>query len=116
MEQYKEQKSRRSAQGLEDQKKKWLGATFKYFIFVPTTPGAELKQRMQKKGKADETRAGGREDWPIRIMEGTGKNIKRSVVNTDPFNGNHCNDKKCLPNKSEVSKINCRKQTIFVTK
>ena len=111
---YRSRQWRKSPQGLKDQKRrkqnKWLGETYKSFIFVPPTPGAELKRRMQAKEK--ELRPGGRDDWPIRIIEGAGNTVERVLVKTDPFNGNQCNDAKCLPNKSETSKISCRKNNI----
>ena len=36
-------------------------------------------------------RAGGREEFPIKIIETAGKTLERTLVNSDPFNGNQCN-------------------------
>ena len=49
-----------------EKKKNWLAPFWKASIFVPSTPGSELTKRMQE--KEEETRAGGREGWPIRII------------------------------------------------
>ena len=35
-------------------------------------------------------RPGGREDWPIKIVETAGKSIECCLVTTDPFHGNQC--------------------------
>ena len=53
-----------SARWLEKRKKKsnWLGPFWKSSIFVPPTPGSELKKQMQ--AKEEEMRAGGREAYP----------------------------------------------------
>ena len=67
-------------------KKNWLGPFGKASIFVPSMPGSELTKRMQQ--KEGETRAGGREGWPIRIIEMAGKTLEHTLVNVDPFNGN----------------------------
>ena len=83
-----------------EKRKNWLGPFWKSCVCVPSTPGSELKKRMQK--KEEETRAGGREGWPIRIIEMAGKTLEHTLVNVDPFNGNQCKDKKCLPNQIEV--------------
>ena len=91
-------------------KKNWLGKFWKSCIFVPPTPGSELKKSMQK--KEEETRAGGREAWPIKIIETAGKTLEQTLVNTDPFNGNTCNDQKCLVNSSSETKISCRRNGV----
>ena len=57
-------------------------------------------------------RAGGCEAWPIKIIEMAGKTLEHTLVKTDPFNGNQCTDSKCLPNKNENNKINCRRNCI----
>ena len=43
----------------------WLGPNYKSCIFVPPTPGSELKKLLQQ--KEEEMRPGGREGWPIKI-------------------------------------------------
>ena len=53
-------------------------------------------------------RPGGRESWPIKIIEMAGRTLYQTLVKTDPFNGNKCTDKKCIPSQTD-SKINCRK-------
>ena len=89
-----------SARWLEKRKKKgnWLGPFWKSSIFVPPTPGSELKKQMQ--AKEEEMRAGGREAYPIKIIETAGKTLEQTLINTDPFNGNQCKDEKCEPNKN----------------
>ena len=77
--------------------KSWLGPFWKSCIFVPPTPGSELKKRMQQ--KEEETSVGGSEGWPIKIIE----TARRTLVNTDP---------KCLPRKDPKNKINCRRNTV----
>ena len=52
-------------------KNNWLGPFWKSCIFVPPTPGSELKKLMQS--KEEEMRAGGRETYPIKIIETAGK-------------------------------------------
>ena len=79
-------------------------------MFVPSTPGSELKKMMQD--KEEQMRAGGREAWPIKIIEMAGKTLEHTLVKTDPFNGNQCTDTKCLPSKNENNKINCRRNCI----
>ena len=63
---------KKSARGMEKRNKgkKWLGH-FKSVIFCPPTPNSELKKRLQK--KEEEMRPGGREEWPIKILETSGK-------------------------------------------
>ena len=88
-----------SARWLEKRRKKnnWLGSFWKSCIFIPPTPGSELKKQMQ--AKEEEMRKGGREEYPIKIIETAGKTLEQTLVNTDPFRGNQCNDEKCEPNK-----------------
>ena len=57
-------------------------------------------------------RPGGREDWPIKIIETSGKSLERCIVKTDPFNGNQCLDKTCLPAQNKNNKISCRRNNI----
>ena len=101
-----------SARWLEKRKKKgnWLGPFWKSSIFVPPTPGSELKKQMQ--AKEEEMRAGGREAYPIKIIETAGKTLEQTLVNTDPFNGNQCKDEKCEPNKNPKNLINCRRNGV----
>lgn len=100
-----------AARRLEKRRKKknWLGPFWKSCIFVPPTPGSELKKPMQE--KEEQLRAGGRESWPIKIIEMAGRTLEQTLVKTDPFNGNKCTDKKCIPSQTD-SKINCRKNCI----
>ena len=62
--------------------------------------------------KEEETRVGGREVWPIKIIETAGRTLEQTLVNTDPFGGNLCSDPKCLPSKDPKNKINCRRNTV----
>ena len=91
-------------------KNNWLGPFWKSAIFVPPTPGSELKKQMQ--AKEEEMRAGGREGYPIKIIETAGKTLEQTLVNTDPFDGNKCTDEKCEPNKNPANKINCRRNCV----
>ena len=74
------------------------------------TPGSELKKIMQS--KEEEMRAGGREAYPIKIIETARKTLEQTLVNTDPFGGNKCIDPKCEPNKNPKNKISCRRNCI----
>ena len=100
-------------QDKQRKKKNWLGPFWTSCICVPPTPGSELKKLMQKKG--EELQKGGRESFPIKIIETAGKTFKQTLVNTDPFNGNECQDKKCVvsnnPNNNN-NKISCRRNSI----
>ena len=101
----------KSARRMDKKKKKssWLG-TYKSCIFVPPTPGSELRRLLQK--KEIEMRPGGREDWPIKIVETAGKSLERCLVTADPFHGNKCSDKSCLPARNENNKISCRRNNV----
>ena len=101
-----------TARWLEKKRKKrnWLGSFWKSCIFVPPTPGSELKKQMQ--AKEEETRAGGREAFPIKIIETAGRTLEQTLVNTDPFDGNKCSDEKCEPNKNPKNKISCRRNGV----
>ena len=101
-----------SARWLEKRRKKnnWLGPFWKSCIFVPPTPGSELKKQMQ--AKEEEMRSGGREGYPIKIIETAGKTLEQTLVNTDPFDGNKCNDEKCEPKKNPKNLINCRRNGV----
>ena len=103
---------RESARWLEKKRKKsnWLGKFWKSCIFIPPTPGSELKKRMQ--AKEEETRAGGREAFPIKIIETAGRTLEQTLVNTDPFDGNKCTDEKCEPNRNPKNKISCRRNGV----
>ena len=109
---YRTKQWKRSDRWLEKRRKKknWLGPFWKSCIFVPPTPGSELKKRMQR--KEEETRVGGREGWPIKIIETAGRTLEQTLVNNDPFQGNACNDPKCVPSRDPKNKINCRRNTI----
>ena len=45
---------------------------------VPPTPGSELKKIMQE--KEEKMRAGGRENWPIKIIEMAGRTLEQTLV------------------------------------
>ena len=111
---YRSLEWRLSTQGLEDQKKRkqkrWLGADYKSYIFVPPTPGSKLRIQMQEKER--EMRAGGREKYAIKVIESAGNTLERMLVKTDPFDGNQCEDENCLVNKDGENKINCRKNNV----
>ena len=94
----------------QKKKKNCLGSFWKSCIFVPPTPGSELKKRMQ--AKEEQLRPSGRESWPIKIIEMAGKTLEQTLVRTDPFNRNKCNDKKCLPNNNFKNRISCRRNCI----
>ena len=57
-------------------------------------------------------RPGGREDWPIKIVETAEKSLERCLVTADPFHGNKCSDKSCLPARNENNKISCRRNNV----
>ena len=61
--------------------------------------------------KEEQMRPGGRESWPIKIIEMAGRTLEQTLVKTDPFGGNMCTDKKCIPSQSD-NKIKCRKNCI----
>ena len=62
--------------------------------------------------KEEETRVGGRELWPIKIIETAGRTLEQTLVDTDPFGGNQCYDVKCPPSKDPKNKINCRRNNV----
>ena len=84
-------------------KNNWLGNFWKSAICVPPTPGSQLKKQV---------RAGGREAFPIKIIETVGRTLDQTLVNTDPFNGNQCTDVKCEPKKNSKNKISCRRKGV----
>ena len=108
---YRSKAWRQSAQGMEDHNvRKWLGDTFKSHIFVPPTPGSELQKLMQAKEK--ELRAGGGENFPVKIIETAGKPLERILVKTDPFSGKGCSDLKCIPQRNVKNRISCRRNNV----
>ena len=44
--------------------------------------------------KEENMRAGGRENWPIKVIKMAGRTLDQTLVKSDPFNGNNCTDKK----------------------
>ena len=62
--------------------------------------------------KEEELRAGGRENFPIKIIETAGKPLERILVKTDPFSGNGCSDPKCIPNRNPKNRISCRRNNV----
>ena len=49
--------------------------------------------------------------WP-RNTETAGRPLKKTLVNTDPFDGNKRNDPKSLPSKDPKNKISCRRTMV----
>ena len=103
---------RSSARWLENKRKArhWLGPKYKSCIFVPPTPNSELQKLMQM--KEEEMRAGGREDWAIKVIETAGRSLEKCLVNSDPLRGNQCSDKSCLPARNTRNKISCRRNNV----
>ena len=62
--------------------------------------------------KEAEMRAGGREEFPIKIIETAGKTLERTLVNSDPFGGKKCTEAKCEPRKNPRNKISCRRNGV----
>ena len=81
---YRSREWKKTAQGMEHQRsrkaKNWLGS-YKSCIFVPPTPNLEIQKLMQAKEK--ELRAGGRENFPIKIIETAGKPLERMLAKPD---------------------------------
>ena len=109
---YRMKKWQISAQRMDKQQKRknWLDNFWKSCIFVPPTPRSVIKKEMQR--KEEEMRAGGRENWPIRIIETAGKTLEQTLVKTDPIGGNTCYDKNCFTNSNSSTKISCRRDCI----
>ena len=61
-----------------EKKKNWLGPFWNSCIFIPPTPGSELKKRMQQVEEI--TRFGGRENWPIKIVKMAGTTLDQTLV------------------------------------
>ena len=57
-------------------------------------------------------RAGGRENYAIKVIETAGQTLENILVKSDPFGGNKCDDKNCIPNKNPKNKISCRKNNV----
>ena len=108
---YRLKEWRKAARWLEGQKRKksWLGE-YKSCIFIPPTPNSELRIAHQAKEK--EMRVGGREKFPIKIIETAGMSLEKVLVANDPFAGNKCSDKSCLPNKNKKNRIGCRQNNV----
>ena len=62
--------------------------------------------------KEEEMRAGRRESLLIKKIEAAGKPLERVLVKTDPFSGNKCSDKTCLPNRNTKNRIGCRRNNV----
>ena len=102
----------KSSRRLDKQRKKhsWLG-TYKACVFVPPTPGGQLRKLLQQKEM--DMRPGGRENWGIKIIETAGKSLEKVLVKNDPFGGNKCQDGvECLAAKNPKNKIGCRRNNI----
>ena len=89
--------------------KNWLG-TYKSCIFVSPTPDSELQKLMQAKEK--ELRAGGRENFPFRIIETAGNPLEWVLTKPDPFEGNKFTGDRCQPNRNKSNKISCRRNNV----
>ena len=61
-------------------------------MFIPRTPGGELLTRLRKAEEELSTVTGDR----VKLVEKSGKMLKRSVVVTDPTAGSNCGREKCL--------------------
>ena len=90
----------------------WIARTSTTTVAGSRSPtgGSQLENLMQE--KEAEMRAGGREEFPIKIIETAGKTLERTLVNSDPFDGNQCTDAKCEPRKNPRNKINCRRNGV----
>ena len=74
-------------------------------VFVPATPGSELKRRYEKCIK--ESGVG------IKVVEKSGRTIKSLVQRTDPFQKKQCEDSRnCMICREEDSKGRCRQTGI----
>ena len=73
---YRLKEWRKAARWLEGKKRKksWLGE-YKSCIFIPPTPNSELRIALQAKEK--EMRVGGREKFPIKIIETAGMGLEK---------------------------------------
>ena len=67
-------------------------------FLYPQPQGQNFKKICKKVEK--KMRPGGREKWPIKIIETAGKTLESVLVRADPFMGNKCVDPKCLQNKT----------------
>ena len=59
-------------------------------------------QNYQKLMQNEESmmKAGGRENYAIKVIETAGNTLENVLVKSDPFGGNKCDDKNCIPNKN----------------
>ena len=73
-------------QDKQRKKKNWVWPFWTSCIFVPP----ELNKLMQQ--KEEELQKGGRESFPVKIIETAGKTLEQTLVDTDLFNGNECAD------------------------
>ena len=87
-----------------DEKEELVGTILEIQHLRATNIWLELQKRMQE--REEQLRAGGRESWPIKIIEIAGKTLEQTLVKTDPFNnGNSCNDKKSQRNLVSKTKF-----------
>ena len=75
-----------------------LAWKLEFMHFYPSDTKWTSKETNAREGKT--ASSGGREEWPIKMIEMAGKTLERCLVNVDPFNGNQCSDKSCLPAKN----------------
>ena len=74
-------------------------------VFVPATPGSELKKSYEKCIRES--------DLGIKVVEKSGRMIKNIVQKSDPFKKAKCEDSnKCMICKEEESKGRCRQTGI----
>ena len=70
-------------------------------VFVPATPGSELKKRYQKTIEKAKVK--------VAVVEVPGTSVKRKVQRSDPFRSRECGDKEmCMVCGSEGKGGNCR--------
>ena len=77
---------------------------YESLIFVPATPKAELKKKLQR--KVDET------DIKIKVIEKTGSTLKRSLQKTSISDKKECEDEECKICKTSKVKGLCRKEGV----
>ena len=92
------------AQERREKRDKWYRkGGFDAVIFVPATPGSQLKDRYVKELK----RAG----FKIRVVEQSGVTLKQMLQRSDPFKDRQCNNITCLV-CSTGGKGSCRSTSV----
>ena len=86
------------------QKKMWFSCgRYKSVFFVDATPNGELAKQCQK--------VLNKCDLPIKVMEKTGKSLKKLLTKSNPFKSKSCGDPKCEPCLRNCE-INCRAKNV----